>query len=287
LRAEHGTLSTGDRSMALRNLITKRPIVVTLTVLALVVLSAGVVSAAGAKAKFTAHSDVALVGLDPGNSAVESVFKTKKNGTIQSVRVNTFGEGVFGATGGMVMDACEEKGKHSAGACVEAGAILNGGTAISVHNSTAKLKVVYQDEYNLVGTLKGRLNAEISLIAGDGSGVFVGPGSLRIRSTELPSIYGCIVLDPGAISPANPNGIVPLPIATCQATEGPQIFGLQPTLVPLELHVRDTGRFDLDNAVTGDEIRGKLEVTVDSVGGVTTGQINVTKGKLILVHDHD
>ncbi len=258
-----------------KRFIFKRSAMILIVIVAMMTLTAGVAVAAGAKAKFTASSDVGLVGLEPGVSTVESKFKVRNDGTIKSVKILTVGEGVFGAEGDMVMDSCVEKGEHSEGACEAAGNILNGGTVLSVHSSKAKLKVLFQDDpvnpTFLVGTLKGKLNATISLIAPGGADVLSGPGKLKIRSSALPSTYICI----GA-------GGAPLLINDCMAASGPQPFLVGPTLVPFELHVVDTGKFDITSEISGIRMKGKLKVTVDSVGGVTTGEILVTKGKALI-----
>lgn len=273
-----------------KRFVYKRGVVIALAVVALMTLTAGVAAAAGAKAKFTASGDVGLVGLQAGSSTVESEFKTRKDGSIKSVVISTVGEGVFGTEGDMTMDTCTEKGKHSEGACDVTGAILNGGTVVSVHSSEAKLKVLAETPTALVGTLKGRLHANISLVGAINPDtlqpvdVLEGPGTLRIRSTDLTSTYVCLQPGPGA-GPV--PGIEVTLIASCMAATGPQVFGLGPVLVPIELHVIDTGRFDITSPYSGINMKGKLSVTVDSAGGVTSGEILVTKGTANIPHVHE
>ena len=101
-----------------KNLLRKRGVLITLAVVALMALTAGTVVAAATKShKVEAVGGVVGVGLNIGGT-VESDFKIK-DGVIKSVKIETDGEG-FG--GGIVaMTACTEKGKHSVGACTDAG----------------------------------------------------------------------------------------------------------------------------------------------------------------------
>jgi hypothetical protein len=86
------------------------------------------------------------------------------------------------------------------------------------------------------------------------------------------------------------------PIALCIASPGPNAFGIYlgdvvgdgsgvypldptagPVLVAPELHVVDTGKFDVRSDQT--RMKGRISVTVDSSGGVTTGPILITKSE--------
>ncbi|MCH7971441.1 MAG: acyl carrier protein [Chloroflexi bacterium] len=187
--------------------------------------------------------------------------------------ITTVGEGVFSDPGSMSMDSCTEKGKHSAGACDATSDILDGATVMSIHSSTAKLKVIVQDPSAepmfLVGTLKGKLAATIT-ISSSGGDVLSGPGTLKIRSTDLPSTYICL----GA-------GFVPVELADCINASGPQTFGAGPVMVPAELHVIDTGKFSIESPTSGIQMKGKLQVVVDVIGVAASGKIEVTKGRAI------
>ena len=171
------------------------------------------------------------------------------------------------------MDSCTEKGKQSAGACVATGNVLDGGTVMSIHSSTAKLKVIFQDPSAepmfLVGSLKGKLAATITM-SSSGGDVLSGPGTLKIRSSDLPSTYICL----GA-------GFVQVPLADCIDASGPKTFGDDPVMIPVELHVVDTGKFSIESATSGIQMSGKLEVVVDISGIGTSGKIEVTKGRAI------
>ncbi|MCH8911898.1 MAG: hypothetical protein IH867_14325 [Chloroflexi bacterium] len=256
-----------------KNMILKRSVMVAIAVIALMTLTAGVAAAASSRSKFTASADVGLVGLDPFVSTVDSEFKVKKSGAIKWVKITTVGEGVFSDPGSMSMDSCTEKGKHSAGACDATSDILDGATVMSIHSSTAKLKVIFQDPSAepmfLVGTLKGKLAATIT-ISSSGGDVLSGPGTLKIRSTDLPSTYICL----GA-------GFVPVELADCINASGPQTFGADPVMVPAELHVIDTGKFSIESPTSGIQMKGKLQVVVDVIGVAASGKIEVTKGRAI------
>ena len=56
--------------------------------------------------------------------------------------------------------------------------------------------------------------------------------------------------------------------------EGPY----SPVMVPLELHIRDNGKFEVSSASA--TLKGRIVVTVDSAPDTgTTGTITITKGK--------
>ncbi|MCH7984431.1 MAG: hypothetical protein IIC28_10735 [Chloroflexi bacterium] len=262
-----------------------RGLMIAIAVIALMTLTAGTAVAASMKAKnIEAVGGVGEVGLDLGGT-VDSKFKIK-DGVIKSVKIKTVGEGFGGLIGAVIN--CEEKGSHSAGACTKAGDILNGAGVLSTHTSTAKLKVISHTPGALVGTLKGKLKADLT-IAGANGEVLTGTAQLKIRSTDIPSVYSCLLGIDLDLLPA----IVPVfgLIQTCVDSPGPNALGIYhvlsgtypldpaagPVLVPVVLHVVDTGKFKVESDET--EMKGKISVTVNSVGGVTTGPILITKTK--------
>jgi hypothetical protein len=239
--------------MVLSNLIKKRPIVVTIAVLALVVLSAGVVSAASAKAKFDASGIVQNVGLAPGGS-VESNFKYKKNGAeLNKIEINTVGEAVAGFI--TEIPKCEEKGKHSEGVCDDVTDALLGNAIISVHSSSAVLKVTQQpavvtlpligDVEVVKGKLKGELAAGINVaeLPDLFPPTMTGTGSLKIRSTKgTESTYACLITIL-TNTPKVASSHIPVfgPIAACEYATGAITLGVTPYVlvggvpVPAEL----------------------------------------------------
>lgn len=275
-----------------KNLIRKRSVLIAVAVIALMTLTAGTAVAGARQATHVeAFGEVDFVGLTPGGT-VGSKFNTKRNGDIRTVKIKTVGEFVSGTI--VAMTACDEKGKHSEGACDAADAILDGGGVLSVHSSSVKLKVTQQPALYfgvgpevIYGTLKGRLNATFDIIGGNGE-VLSGSAKLKIRSTALESAYGCLLgVDDDLVSPV--FGL----IQACIDSPGPNALshyldptpGTGPVMVPVELHVKDTGRFKVASDMT--QMKGKLSVTVDSVGGVATGAILITKGRATFAHDHD
>jgi hypothetical protein len=283
-----------------KKLIYNRGVMIAFAVVALMTLTAGVAAAASAKAKFEATGIVGSVGLAPGGT-VESDFKIAKDGSIKHIEIHTVGE----AVGGVVtsVDPCEENGKHSTGACDAVDAALLGSTVISVHESSAKLKVVAGPFPNpalgsfaesISGTLKGRLKAEMATESADTTQLLTGTGNLKVRSTEgTVSTYGCLLVLYMA-TPPDPNSIVPIfgPISKCIDNPGPNPLTISvdpsfesPVMVPVDLHVTDTGMFEVSDESIA--IKGKLKVVVDStLGGTTTGTIEITKGKAKITHDH-
>ena len=289
-----------------KRLIYKRGVMIAIAVIALMTLTAGVAAAASAKAKFEADGIVGSVGLAPGGT-VESEFKIAKNGRIKNVTIGTVGE----AFGGVItnVDPCEEKGKHSEGACDAVDIALLGGTVISVHESTAKLKVIGDPFPNpafgpeaefIAGTLKGNLVATMGVESSDDSQFLSGTGKLRVRSTEgTVSVYGCL-LTLILPNPADPENLIPVfaDLDYCISNPGPNPLTVtvtpatqadwlvSPVMIPVDLHVTDTGKFEVsDDSMS---LKGKIKVVVDStLGGATTGTIEIDKGVAKLVHDHD
>jgi len=239
--------------MALRNLIMKRPIVVTIAVLALVVLSAGVVSAASASAKYKANGLVENVGLAPGGS-VESNFIYKKNGVdLKKIEINTVGEAVAGFI--TEIPKCKEKGKHSEGVCDDVTDALLGNAIISVHSSSAVLKVTQQptvvtlpligDVEVVKGKLKGELAAGINVaeLPDLFPPTMTGTGSLKIRSTKgTESTYACLITIL-TNTPTDASSYIPVfgPLAACEFSPGAITLGVTPYVlvggvpVPAEL----------------------------------------------------
>jgi len=278
-----------------KRLIYKRGVTIAIAVIALMTLTAGVAAAASAKAKnVEVDGGIGLVTLDLG-STVNSKFKTDKaTGAIKSVQIKTGGELIFGQLGLVDLLTCVEKGKHSDGACLMADAALSGAGIQSSHNSTARLNdIVYQDEYVLVGSLKGSLKADlqVSSLTGD---VLTGKTKLKIASSAAPSTYVCIYgVDPSQ----NP---VQAPLQACQDAKGKQELGVYvvtplgpvyidpatglpdpdskagPILVPVDLHVLDTGTFSVSSSPA--KIKGKIAVSVDTnpVPGSVQGVISIT-----------
>ncbi|MDG0865501.1 hypothetical protein [Candidatus Lucifugimonas marina] len=262
----------------------KRSVMIAIAVVALMTLTAGVAAAASAKAKkIDALGGVGGVGLDLGGT-VDSKFKIK-NDVIKNVKITTNGEGFGGLVAAMT--GCEPHGKHSATACGSAGDILNGALIESAHKSKATLDVIAFDAgtQTLVGTLKGSLKADLK-ITGANAEVLVGSAKMNIASGELPSYYNCLI----GINIATGAPIWGL-MQSCIDADGPQALGLfdtgsgtypldpsaGPVLVPTELHVVDTGKFDVKN--DDSKLSGKISVTADVVGGVASGPIVITKGK--------
>ncbi|MDA1279308.1 MAG: hypothetical protein O3B95_04620 [Chloroflexi bacterium] len=292
-----------------KNIIHRRGAMIAIAVIALMAMTAGTALAAAGKAKFEADGIVVLVGLSPGGT-VESDFKIKKNGDIKSVEVHTVGEVVGGAITSLA--PCEEKGKHSAGACGLTTAALLGSTVISVHESSAKLDVTTQ-RYPLTiapgveievidGTLKGKLSANMAVESFDDSQLLIGSGKLKVRSTEgTVSTYGCLLTLVATVpllditEPPAPGQLLPFfgPIDACVASPGPNPLTITPPLtppiispvmVPVILHVTDTGSFEVaDDSM---KIKGKIEVIVSSSPLGTVGVIHITKGSATIGHDH-
>jgi len=279
-----------------KRLIYKRGVMIAIAVIALMALTAGVAAAASSKAKnVEVDGGIAVVTLDLG-STVDTKFKTDKStGAVKSVKIKTGGELIFGQLGLVDLLTCEEKGKHSDGACLLANAALSGAGIESSHNSTAVLSnIVYQDEFVLVGSLEGSLkaNLKVSSLTGD---VMTGKAKLNIASSVAPSTYVCIYgVDPSQ----NP---VQAPLQACQDAKGKQELGVVgavtplgpvyidpatglpdpdsnagPILVPVDLHVLDTGTFSVKSESA--KIKGKIAVSVDTnpVPGSLQGVISIT-----------
>lgn len=269
--------------MLSKRLIYKRGVMIALAVVALMTLTAGVAAAASNEArKIEAIGGVGGVGLNLGGT-VGSHFKIT-DGVINKVKITTVGEGFGGLIGAVT--ACEQKGEHGEGACDSAGDILNGALIESTHKSKATLNVLFINEVTqtLVGTLKGSLKADLR-ITGANLEVLDGHANLKINSGVGPSAYNCLV---GVDFLGSPIWGL---IQTCVDSPGPNALGVfdvssrtypldptaGPVLVPVELHVVDTGKFHVKN--DSGKIEGKISVTVDSVGGVASGVIVISEGE--------
>ncbi|MBT4125115.1 MAG: hypothetical protein HOJ22_02930 [Chloroflexi bacterium] len=258
----------------------KRSVMIAIAVMALMTLTAGVAAAKANKANFSTSGDVLGVALstNPLNPpSVTTEFKLdKKTSDIKSVKIHTVNEQVFGMLSAAAPD-CKESDKKSGTACDSVTAILAGAFIESTHESTATLKVTKQPEYYevvpftgayihvITGTLKGKLAADLD--ATGSQGLLEGTAKLKIRGTDQVR-YACVV----GGTPLEPVfGL----IDHCQFGPG--------LLVPIELHVKDTGNFKIEGADSS--VRGKLTVTVDSgfalvdgeVQFVTTGGIEISK----------
>ncbi len=244
----------------MKSLIRRRGVMIAVAVIALMTLTAGTAAAAANKAKFNAVGGVGLVGLAPGGSA-DSTFTFDEDGAIESIEVHTIGEVVFGVIAQVT--ACKESDKKSGTACDGVITALTDASLFSTHESVVKLMVTEQPHFDpiftevVIGTLKGKLDAELTLVGAVGS--LEGNAELKIRSTA-PATYACVV------------GLGPTfgPIRWCQ------IPGT--ALIPVDLHVEDTGNFEV--AGEGVEMKGELTVIVDStLIGATTGTIVISNGK--------
>ena len=264
--------ATGDVGMIGKNLIPKRGVMIAVAVIALMTLTAGVAAAASMKAKFDAAGSVSSVGLEFG-AVVDSKFKIK-HGDIKSIKIKTIGESV----GGDLTST-----SNCTGACAELDAALLGDVT-SVHESKVTLKVTFQpgdhpDFPHLAGieviggNLRGKLKAKLTISGSEGD--LTGKANLKIKGTAT-SYYACLV------------GAGFGTIQDCIDAPGPHSFAVQltggpavgPVLIPIDLHVKDSGNFKVENEST--KITGKIVVTVDDVIPLVvpaTGVITVTKGK--------
>lgn len=276
-----------------------RALMIAIAVVALMTLTAGVAAAASMKAhKIEAVGGIGLVGLAPGGTVESKFHIDKKTGDLKSVKIRTIGETVGGLIGAVT--ACEPKGKHSGGACIQLGELLvgsTGSTVLSIHESSATLRVSGPiHEYHpfvpipvISGNLKGSLKATMNIYGANGE-ILTGKGSLKIKSSELESSYGCLlnVTEDEELPAGHPDKYSPNfgTIEMCMAAPGPNplVIGTlaegpySPVLVPVELHVVDTGKFDVKSDVS--KLKGSLMVSVDtSPFGPTSGLISITKGK--------
>ena len=247
-----------------------RGLMIAIAVIALMTLTAGTAVAASMKAKFSAAGAVSSVS--PGGT-VESEFKIK-NGEIKSIKIHTTGEGV----GGELTSVFDCTGE-----CTAAGDALLGSIS-STHESRVRLKVTYQPaphplavvtgfEYLATfevvgGDLRGKLKAVLTVIGSEGT--LVGKAKLKIAGTST-SYYACLTAAPSATPPFGFG-----PIAVCASELGAAAGAI---LVPIDLHVEDTGNFKVKNEFA--KVTGKISVVVDNVFplGPVTGPISVTKGK--------
>jgi len=276
-----------------KRLIYKRGVMIAIAVIALMTLTAGVAAAASAKAKnINAVAGVTGVGLSE-TSTVKSDFRIKDD-VIKSVQIRTKGENVGGQVYGFDVDSCKEKGKHSDGACLAAAELLGGATIASTHNSVARLTVVDATAGTLTGTLKGELKSNLS-VTSLGGDVLDGKANLRIRSKGELSTYVCLLGVAG-------DGItqIPGPIQACVDSPGPNSIGFYdadelfgnglyplgggPVLVPVDLHVTDTGSFSVKSDTTGTKFSGKIQVVIDAPPttpehGPFAGTMTITKGE--------
>jgi hypothetical protein len=314
-----------------KRIFSSRGLTIAIAIIVLMTLTAGTAAAAANNArKIEATGSVVTVGLGPGGT-VESKFKFKKNGELRSVKIGTIGEIVSGTIDDVTK--CDEKGKHSEGACQHAEAVLEGGGIVSIHSSNAQLKVSgpAYDYYGtgievISGKLKGNLGASLNVWGANGE-FLTGDGNLKIRSTELESSYACLL---GVTLEFDEDGLVYdeitglpvlnpafVPIQTCIDLPGPNAFGIiygpipaiglptyvvpnptpsetepfivipngGPVMVPIELHVKDSGSFMISSETT--TLKGKIEVTVDSGLTGTSGTITLSKGSATFSGDHD
>lgn len=287
-----GPSTIGENEMLRRKFMYKRSVMIAVAVIALMTLTAGVAAAASNSTKFTAKGEVLGVGLPVGGT-VKSDFSYKSNGKIKSVVINTAGEQVGGA---IFSVKCSEHGKKGGEACTALKGILAPSGVLSVHSSTATLKVKKQPHPYEVsfqaepvevisGSLKGELDANLG-IGGNGEN-FGGAVHLKIKGRKHTS-YGCLLGLAPSGQPA-PNHLFPVfgVIAQCEGVSGLElpvvdwtgIASASPVLVPLELHVTDTGKFTVYGDA-GTVISGNLKVTVDSDPNTgTSGKIQIKKGK--------
>ncbi|MBN4064885.1 hypothetical protein JYU04_04025, partial [Dehalococcoides mccartyi] len=237
-------------------------------------------------------------------------FDIKKNGKIKSVVISTSGEAVGGSLNSVTK--CKEIGgkkNHTGTACDDLANALTPSAVFSLHNSTAKLKVSKQPHpYSdivpievISGKLSGNLAGvlEITGLGSEGD-IFSGTANLKIKSARGKSHYACL----SGLHPSS-TAEIPVPtwgtIAECQGNSGPNLLGIAPfaglyinpatglpdadfgpVLVPLELHVTDTGTFVVLGSSTGLALEGKLKVKVDSdpLSG-TSGSIKISKATAI------
>ncbi len=276
--------------MFVKNLIRKRGVMIAVAIIALTTLTAGTVAATSNSAKFDAVGSVIGVGLNPGGT-VGSDFDIK-NGRIKSVTITTNGEAVIGSIN--AISRCKEEDQLSGTVCDDLGGLLVPSSVFSIHTSTAELKVsrqehLYAPQFGIPipvisGILKGELEGVLTIVAnGD---LLVGAAELEIKGTGLSS-YACLLgVDSDFVTP------VWGAIQTCIDSPGPNALGFYldpaagPVMVPLELHVRDSGEFEVTGVYTGVEIEGKLTVTVDSSPLIgTTGQIRIKKATVAFAED--
>ena len=274
------------------NMLKKRSVMIAIAVIALMTLTAGVAAATASSAKFSAVGSVAAAGLDLGSS-VESEFDIDGS-KIKSITITTVGEAVVGSID--LITRCTEDDKLSGTVCDDLDDLLAPSGVFSIHTSTAVLKVkrqehLYAPQFGIPipvvsGTLKGELGG-VLLINASGD-TLVGTADLKIKSTGLSS-YACLI----GIGTST-SGPLWGAIGACQADPGPNNLALihptfgylfdpdgGPVLVPLELHVLDTGVFEVVGVTTDVEINGNLSVSVDSSPLMgTTGRILITKGEV-------
>ena len=273
-----GLSTIGETEMLGKKFIYKRSVMIALTVFALMTLTAGVAAAASMKAKFDALGTVDSVGF-AGDATVVSKFKIK-NDLIKSINIHTNGEMV----GGEITSVFNCTGECS----MVDDALLNG-IVSSTHESKAKLNVTFQpgihpfappptafthplwylNTFEVVGgDLKGSLKAKLDVEGSEGT--LSGKANLKIKSTAT-SYYACADGPPSAIPPFGLG-----PIAHC-ADEAWVAAGA--ILVPVELHVVDTGNFNVKNDSV--KVSGKIAVTVNHPVPLAPvgGSIEITKGK--------
>jgi hypothetical protein len=294
--------------MIAKSLIRRRSVLIAVAVIALMTLTAGVAAAHSAKEKFSANGVVGFVGLAPGGT-VESKFRVTDEGAIKSIKVRTIGEAVGGMITGVT---CKKDKRHGDGTCPLTTDLLTYGGVLSIHESSAKLKVT-SPAYEIVldealppaevvnGTLKGKLKAELGIESADKTRLLTGTAKLNIKSTPgTESTYGCLLTL--AVNPYDPEGdLLPIfgSLATCIAFPGPNPLTISPSpmpedlivspvMVPLVLFVTDKGEFTVSDDDA--KLKGKLKVVVASGPAGTTGTIEITKGVgkyAIDDHDHD
>lgn len=280
-----GMDADGETEMLGKKFIYKRSVMIALAVVALMTLTAGVAAATAGQVKFKAEGAVSSVGLPAGGSVL-SEFNYGKKDKLKSVTISTFGEGV----GGYLADVkCKKKNEL----CGDVESLLESNGLVSFHDSVATLKVQGTPKFDpkfpfAPEVIKGKLNGNL------GSALFIdqnptappmdlyGSADLKIKSKKSAK-YGCLT----ALGFAS--------IATCVTfaeTEVAGFIGVDPVLIPVELHVKDTGTFWASDSPAPEFIdptvivEGDITVVVDSVlvfdgSGivpVTSGTIKIKKG---------
>jgi len=167
---------------------------------------------------------------------------------------------------------CEEKGKHSDGACSLAEAFLTGARIDSRHTSKAKLKVTdWPNDYQIFETLKGSLKSVLT-VTSVADEALTGTAKLKIKSSGEDSTYGCLLGIDGGGSEQWGH------IQACIDSPGPNnidgyfgdddglglYFGGGPVFAPTELHIVDNGSYKVKSKLTGTELKGKIQVTADA-----------------------
>ena len=259
--------ATGVTGMIGKKYLHSRGLMITVAVIALMTLTAGVAAAASLKAEnIEVGGFVTGLALPVGSTVVSEFKFDSSTGLVESVRIRTKGETVDGIFAGVT--ACQPAGSD---ACIQAATLLTGGTVKSVHSSTARLTVVgttlvIAGVDGLIGFLQGSLHTalEFTPVSGD---VLSGMGTLNISSPAgVPSVYACV----GATG-------VPVDVSVCVASKGRNVVGQDPVMVPVVLDVVDSGSFRITSPKA--KLRGDIEVIVTSTG---TSTISITNARVVI-----